>query len=72
MKLTLLAKDGKSQDKACPSVYLSDTGELIVQGPELTGASKSALQNTLPGETAVRIDPDILLRAVEQYKQNGA
>ncbi len=71
MNLTLLDKDGKSVDTACPSVYVSDTGELVFQGAEVTGADRSALQNPLPGETAVRIAPEIVLRAIEKYKQNG-
>ncbi|WP_046471917.1 hypothetical protein [Allosalinactinospora lopnorensis] len=72
MELTLLEKDGKSNVKDCPSVYLADTGELVIQGTEVTGADASALQNPLPGETVVRISPEIILRAVEKYKQNGA
>ncbi|MDA8372559.1 MAG: hypothetical protein M0026_22170 [Nocardiopsaceae bacterium] len=71
MKLTLLAKDGKSQLKDCPSVYLADTGELVVQGPELDAGDMQELQNPLSGETAVRIDPEIILRAVEFYKQGS-
>lgn len=71
MKLTLLDKDGRSNVKDCPSVYLADTGELVIQGVEVTGDDTSVLQNPLPGETAVRISPEIVLRAVEKYKQDG-
>jgi hypothetical protein len=67
MKLTLLAKDDRSQKSACPSVYLADTGELVIQGPELVGADLGALQNVLDGETAVRIAPEIVVRAVQRY-----
>ncbi|MBB4932533.1 hypothetical protein F4561_003353 [Lipingzhangella halophila] len=44
---------------------------MVVQGAELTGADKSALQALRPGETAVRIAPEIVLRAVEKYKRDG-
>ncbi|MBX9387018.1 hypothetical protein ACFPZ0_06995 [Streptomonospora nanhaiensis] len=72
MKLTLLAKDEKSHKKACPSVYFSDSGEFIVQGQQLSSADMGELQNPLAGETAVRIAPDIVLRAVEAYQRNTA
>ncbi|GAA3761616.1 hypothetical protein GCM10022205_56760 [Spinactinospora alkalitolerans] len=71
MRLTLLAKDGKSQLKDCPSVYMADTGELVVQGPELDATEIQELQSPLSGETAVRIDPEIALRAMELYKQGS-
>lgn len=72
MRLTLLDKDRESKTSACPSVYIADTGELVVQGAEVTGDDTSDLQNPLPGETAVRISPEIVIRAVEKYKQDGA
>ncbi|TDQ49271.1 hypothetical protein [Actinorugispora endophytica] len=72
MRLTLLAKDDKSGEKGCPSVYLADTGELVVQGVELAAPDLAELQNPLPGETAVRIAPEVALRAVELYDQNRA
>ncbi|MUL42044.1 hypothetical protein FZ103_12800 [Streptomonospora sp. PA3] len=72
MKLTLLAKDGKSGVKDCPSVYVADTGELVVQGLELTESEMPSLQNPLNGETAVRIDPTIVIEAVEQYRRSAA
>ncbi|TQN32223.1 hypothetical protein FHX37_2173 [Haloactinospora alba] len=71
MRLTLLDKDRDSKSKACPSVYIADTGELVIQGAEVTGDDTSALQDPLPSETAVRISPEIILRAVEKYKRNG-
>jgi hypothetical protein len=69
MELELLAKDDKSGDRGCPSVYVSDTGEFVVQGAALSDTELTALQNPLPGETAVRISPEIVLRAVEHYRQ---
>lgn len=70
MRLTMLAKDDKSQVKGCPSVYMADTGELVVQGMQLDAADMRQLQNPLPGETAVRIAPEVVFKAVEVYKQN--
>ncbi|WP_017597393.1 hypothetical protein [Nocardiopsis lucentensis] len=72
MELELLAKDDKSGGKGCPSVYISDTGEFVVQSTCLNEADLAKLQNPLPGETAVRISPEIVLRAVEHYRQRQA
>lgn len=70
MKLTLLAKDKLSGAKGCPSVYVADTGDLVVQGVELTDSEMSAVQNPLPGEAAVRIDPEVIIEAIERFRQN--
>jgi len=72
MELELLAKDDKSGDKGCPSVYLSDTGELVVQGAGLDRSDLAKLQNPLPGETAVRISPEVVLAAVERFRRRTA
>ncbi|MEV6818756.1 hypothetical protein AB0M72_08355 [Nocardiopsis dassonvillei] len=72
MELEMLAKDDKSADKGCPSVYISDTGEFVVQGAGLDDADFAKLANPLPGETAVRISPEIVLAAVERYQRRGA
>ncbi|MDE3723563.1 MULTISPECIES: hypothetical protein [Nocardiopsis] len=71
MELVLLAKDDKSGDKGCPSVYLSDTGEFVVQGVGLNDTDFSELADPLPGETAVRISPEIVLAAVEAYRRRS-
>ncbi|GAA1760485.1 MULTISPECIES: hypothetical protein [Streptomonospora] len=70
MKLTLLAKDKLSGGKGCPSVYVADTGDLVVQGVELTGSEMSEVQNPLEGEAAVRIDPEIVIEAIERFRQS--
>jgi hypothetical protein len=72
MELELLAKDDKSGHGGCPSVYLSDTGELVVQGPVLDEGDLAKLQNPLPGETAVRISPEVILAAVERFRRRDA
>lgn len=69
MELELLAKDDKSGGKGCPSVYVSDTGEFVVQGDVLNDADLAKLENPLPGETAVRISPEVVLAAVELYRR---
>jgi hypothetical protein len=71
MELELLAKDDKSGHGGCPSVYLSDTGEFVVQGAGLDDADFAKLVDPLPGETAVRISPEIVLAAVEHYQRRG-
>ncbi|PSK90261.1 hypothetical protein CLV63_12390 [Murinocardiopsis flavida] len=70
MKLTMLAKDDKSQKGDCPSVYMSDTGELVVQGFQLDASDLRELHNPLPGEAAVRISPEVVLKAIRIYEQN--
>ncbi|MFW6640956.1 hypothetical protein ACOALZ_13070 [Nocardiopsis algeriensis] len=71
MELELLAKDGMSGDKGCPSVYLSDTGEFVVQGVELEGSDLPESTGPLPGGTAVRISPEVVFAAVEHYRRRG-
>jgi hypothetical protein len=64
MKLKLLAKDTDSGKAGCPSVYLAEDGSLVVQGHLLDSATEDNLLNVLPGEGAVRIDPNILRAAL--------
>lgn len=72
MELEMLATDDKSGGKGCPSVYLSDTGEFVVQGDGLDDTDFAKLANPLPGETAVRISPEVVLAAVEHYWRRQA
>ena len=69
MELELLATDDKSGGKGCPSVYLSDTGDFVVQGSGLDDGDFAKLANPLPGGTAVRISPEIVIAAVERYRR---
>jgi hypothetical protein len=64
MKLKLLAKDTDSGKAGCPSVYLAEDGSLVVQGHLLDSATEDNLLNVLPGEGAVRIDPNIVRAAL--------
>ncbi|MER5620235.1 MULTISPECIES: hypothetical protein [unclassified Streptosporangium] len=68
MKLTMLCKDSNSGGQGCPSVYLADSGEMVVQGVQVDEATMGELANLLPGETAVRIDPEVILGAIRRYQ----
>lgn len=67
MKLTKLYKDPGSGNGGCPTVYVAESGELVVQGHILDEDTFGELENVLPGESAVRIDPKIVLGAIERY-----
>ncbi len=69
MKLTKLYKDPESGRTGCPTVYVADSGELVVQGYEIDSDTHAQLENILPGETAVRISPEILQGAIERYRK---
>lgn len=71
MKLTMLYKDQGSGGNGCPSVYATDTGELVVQGAVLEATAFGQLENVLPDETAVRISPDVLIGAIERYRNQA-
>lgn len=68
MKLTMLYKDQGSGGNGCPSVYATDTGDLVVQGLELDGDTLGQLANVLPGESAVRISAEVVIGAIERYR----
>jgi hypothetical protein len=68
MELTMLYKDPSSGGGGCPSVYLAENGDFVVQGLDLDGATSNNLANVLPGEGAVRISAEIVLGAVEAYQ----
>lgn len=70
MELTMLYKDGGSGAEGCPSVYLADTGELVVQGVQLARRTSPNWRDPLPGETAVRISPEVLIGALQRYQAN--
>lgn len=66
----MLYKDSNSGGQGCPSVYLADSGEMVVQGVQLDADAMGELANLLPGETAIRIDPEIIMGAVRRYQAN--
>ncbi|SFD16059.1 hypothetical protein SAMN05421773_110220 [Streptomyces aidingensis] len=67
MKLQMIYKDDESGGEGCPSVYLADNGEFVVQGPQVDEATAGELRNVLPGETAVRISAEVILGAVRRF-----
>lgn len=71
MGLRKLAKDRDSGKNGCPTVYVDDDGTLVVQGDLLSAGAAAELENLLPGEGAVRINPATVIAAVECY-QGGA
>ncbi|MBW4718835.1 hypothetical protein [Saccharothrix obliqua] len=72
MKLVKLFKDENSGGNGCPSVYVAESGEFVVQGHVLDAATSAELEDVLPGETAVRIAPEVVLGAVERYRAQNA
>jgi hypothetical protein len=72
MKLTMLFKDQNSGGNGCPSVYVTEEGDLVVQGLTLDGSTLSELENVLPGESAVRISPAIIIGAIERYRSQAS
>ncbi|MEU6034703.1 hypothetical protein ABZ801_04790 [Actinomadura sp. NPDC047616] len=70
MKLTKLYKDPASGGEGCPTVYLAENGDFVVQGVQLDQATTNELENVLPGETAVRIAPEVILGAIERYREH--
>ena len=66
MALRRLCKSGSSaRDEDCPAVYVDedDPAVMIGQGPMLDASRLVELQNRAPGETAIEIPTDTVLRA---------
>lgn len=70
MQVRMLAKDNTSGETGCPAAYLGDNGEMIVQAPEVDADTMGNLVNLLPGETAVRIDPQVIVDAAQRYVES--
>ena len=68
MELTKLCKDESSGRNGCPTVYLAENGEFVVQGPRVDQDTAERLENVLPGENAVRIRPEVVLGAIARYQ----
>lgn len=61
MKLTFLGTTSDSGQ--CPTLYETDTGDVVVQGYRLTDAEAlEQLRDVLPGETFVVVPRDLLTR----------
>ncbi|MFG2908865.1 hypothetical protein ACGF13_27810 [Kitasatospora sp. NPDC048286] len=54
-----------SEDGKCPTLYETETGDIVVQGYRLTDPEALAqLRDVLPGETFVVVPRDLLTRFV--------
>ncbi|WP_434740573.1 hypothetical protein [Micromonospora sp. SH-82] len=71
MKLTMLHKDGGSGGNGCPAVHLGESGDLVVQGALVDRDTFGELENVLPGEGAVRISAEVVIGAIERYREFG-
>jgi hypothetical protein len=59
MRLTFLGST--SEAGACPSLYATDRGTIVVQGLELVDSeARSDLRHVLDGETAVEVPRELL------------
>lgn len=67
MKLTLLYTDPNSAGRDCPTVYLAENGQLVIQGDLIDGATAGELVNVRDGEGAVMISPEIIIGAMKRY-----
>lgn len=66
MRLERLAKDGDSGNFGCPTVYLAETGDLVVQGDVVDADTFGHLENVLPGEAAVSIKRSVVEAALRR------
>jgi hypothetical protein len=68
MKTTLLAKDANSGNGGCPSVRMREDGMAVVLGQEVDGGTLAGIPDVLPGERAVYLNPDIIIRAADKIR----
>ena len=71
METFLLAKDPDSGGGGCPSVHWREDGMAVVQAQEGDADTFAGLPNVLPGERAVYIKPDVILRAADEIRKRG-
>ncbi len=71
MRLRKLAKDASSGRNGCPTVYATDTRDLVIQGDEVDDETRAALENPLPGETAVVIKREVVEEAIRKLLGEG-
>lgn len=65
MKLTEL--DSSCDHGPCPTIYATDTGELVVQGFKVNDPEALATMQLPDTETAVRIPVDLLMRVARDH-----
>jgi hypothetical protein len=71
MWLRKICKDKDSVPDGCMTMYLDEGGWFTVQGNQLDADTYAHLENVLPGESAVRIKPEIVVEAVRRYQQGA-
>ena len=71
MKTVQLAKDRDSGNGGCPSVRMREDGMAVVLAPEVDADTLAGIPNVLPGERAVYIKPDVILRAADEIRKRG-
>ncbi|GII92309.1 hypothetical protein [Sinosporangium siamense] len=72
MRLRFLAST--SEAGACPSLYETDRGTIVVQGMHVTDPTTlSDLRDVLPGEAAVEVPRELLTEIARRvFDQSGA
>jgi hypothetical protein len=68
MRLERLAKDEKSGNFGCETVYLTENGSLVVQGPLVDADTHAGLENVLAGENAILIDCAVVEAALRRLR----
>ncbi len=66
MRIERLAKDPDSITRNCPSVYLAESGDLVVQGDLLDEDTTDRLEDVLAHEGAVTIKRAIVEEALRR------
>jgi hypothetical protein len=69
MQIEKLAKAAACNPTGCQTVYLTEDGRFGVQGDLLDADTRANLENLLPGEGAVLINPEIVIEAVRRYQE---
>ena len=64
--MDILHKDDCGRS-SCPTVYLERDRDLVVQGEQVDSETLARL-DVPPGENAVRIPAEVLLRALEELR----
>ncbi|MEV5552777.1 hypothetical protein AB0L44_03890 [Nonomuraea wenchangensis] len=61
-----------SEAGACPTLYETDRGTIVVQGLEVTDAEALAdLRDVLPGETAVEVPRELITEIARRVLPGG-
>lgn len=66
--VTQIAWDGSLRRRV---LDMREDGMAVVQAPEVDADTFAGLPNVLPGERAVYIKPDVILRAADEIRKRG-